>query len=717
MSYTLYKAQEDALERLYKMKSAVIALMPGLGKCKSLDSRIQTNKGYIPIGSLLPSPQSGFTDISDKGFLVSTRYGEKKVTKFYYEEQCILRYFTLENGLVINGTLMHRVLARDDNYNATWKYLGELTTSDYIMLSIGKFHTQTSSIVNDVSNEDLYSLGSNNTFPDYIHKCSREQKINFILGLTAYYKGNLLKVSEYNRLNIQYILESLGILYFIQEDDSLLIDSETLYKWNSDNINEYYPLRIVGIEDVVSNVCDIEVEDVHEYLSQGVINHNTLLTLHLAKYLQENESTSTLFCIPKSARAAYTKELKYKLEEPFLMINSDEPLNDREDLYKYKFVLVEFPVLDKYIDDLVQYVKDNKSYIFIDEAHALCSPKSAQTSYMRMIREHCVGCYSITASPLMTSIEGLYYLYNFTFPTLKVFQSWFRFRSLYCITKDRTIRMMGKKRIIKEIVGYKNIEELNTLLDKITIKGSIPYDVDYHFLKVELDPVKIPQYSLAAKGLLVTEKEKEWGPRLHDLQRVVDGLPQNTEVKTECNKSNLLIRCIKEIMERNEATLVYIEYMDTIEYIKWVLNNHKDELNYNNIYVISGKEKEEKRQHIEQNLQPRDIVLMSKAGRQSRNLQRANNLIFYNIPYSLGDLLQTSGRICRVDTTYNKQHFYLLEVDKSIDSYRMVLFKDHLALLDRLLGKSCRGTLTCDYVEIDKMNMDAIKRSLLWRMK
>ena len=276
---------------------------------------------------------------------------------------------------------------------------------------------------------------------------------------------------------------------------------------------------------------------------------------------------------------------------------------------------------------------------------------------------------------------------------------------------------MGKKRIIKEIVGYKNIEELNTLLDKITIKGSIPYDVDYHFLKVELDPVKIPQYSLAAKGLLVTEKEKEWGPRLHDLQRVVDGLPQNTEVKTECNKSNLLIRCIKDIMDRNEATLVYIEYMDTIEYIKWVLNNHKDELNYNNIYVISGKEKEEKRQHIEQNLQPRDIVLMSKAGRQSRNLQRANNLIFYNIPYSLGDLLQTSGRICRVDTTYNKQHFYLLEVDKSIDSYRMVLFKDHLALLDRLLGKSCRGTLTCDYVEIDKMNMDAIKRSLLWRMK
>jgi hypothetical protein len=133
--------------------------------------------------------------------------------------------------------------------------------------------------------------------------------------------------------------------------------------------------------------------------------------------------------------------------------------------------------------------------------------------------------------------------------------------------------------------------------------------------------------------------------------------------------------------------------------------------------VISGKEKEEKRQQIEQNLQAKDIVIISQAGKQSRNLQRANNLIMYNVPYSLGDFLQCSGRICRVDTTYSQQHFYILEVDRTIDSYRIALFKDHLALLDRLLGKKCRGTLTCDYVEIDRMNINELKKSLLWRMK
>ena len=342
----------------------------------------------------------------------------------------------------------------------------------------------------------------------------------------------------------------------------------------------------------------------------------SLTTLHLAKHLQTTEGVKTIFCIPKSARASFTKEMKTKLELPFLMINSDSPLQDISLLNNYNFIFIEFSVLGNYIDALVQLVKDNPSYIFIDEAQALCSPKSAQTTYMKMIRQHCIGCFSITATPILTDIEGLFYLYQFTFPTLKVFQSWFRFRNLYCITQDKTLRLMGKKRIIKEIVGYKNMEELNTLLDKITIKGAQEYNVEYYFLKARLENDRLEKYKLAAKGILVTEDEKEWGPRLHDLQRVVDGLPLDDEPIREYSKVRLLIDVLKQIMDRNEATLIYVEYMDTIDYLKTILENHKEKLQYHSIMTLSGKEKEEKRQQIEQNLVGRDIVIMTKAGRQ-----------------------------------------------------------------------------------------------------
>lgn len=484
-----------------------------------------------------------------------------------------------------------------------------------------------------------------------------------------------------------------------------------LFKFKGDFMCAYtlYPIQ----EQIVERLKKMKCAVIAPQTGIG----KSICVLHLAKYLQNTENVKTIFCIPKSARASFEKEMKYKLEEDYLMINTDNPLKDLTLLKDYKFIFIEFSVLGNYVDSLVQLTKEYSSYIFIDEAHALCSPKSAQTTYMRLIRNNCIGCYSITASPIMTSIDGLFYLYSFTFPTLGIFKSWFKFRNQFCITQDRTIRMMGKKRIIKEIVGYKNMETLYDLLDKITIKEAIDYDVDYQFLKTDLDQDRVDQYKLAAKGILISDEEKEWGPRLHDLQRVVDGLPQNDEDIKEYNKVKLLISSLKEIMNRNEATLIYVEYTDTISYLKEILGRHKEDIGFNSIMVISGQEKEEKRQKIEQSIIPKDIVIITSAGKQSRNLQRANNLIFYNIPYSLGNVLQCSGRICRVDTKFKKQHFYILEVDHTIDTYRIALFKDHLSLLDRLLGKKCRGTLTCDYVEIDRMKMKELKKSLLWRTK
>ena len=45
----------------------------------------------------------------------------------------------------------------------------------------------------------------------------------------------------------------------------------------------------------------------------------TITSLHLAKHLQDTEGVKTIFCIPKSARAAFEKELKFKLEVTFVI--------------------------------------------------------------------------------------------------------------------------------------------------------------------------------------------------------------------------------------------------------------------------------------------------------------------------------------------------------------------------------------------------------------
>lgn len=440
-----------------------------------------------------------------------------------------------------------------------------------------------------------------------------------------------------------------------------------------------------------------------------------LLTLHLARYLQD-EGKNTIFFIPKSARAAYIKELETKLEtRDYQLLSSDSIPSE----IKLGFTFIEFPVLSTYIDTILELVKNNSVYMFVDEAHVLCSASSLQSNCLRRIRQYCIGCYSVTASPFLTDVENLYYLYSSTFPELRVFETWFKFRTRYCITQDKEVRVPGsqQKRIIKEIVGYKNTEELAKILNTLTIKGARKYNVQYNYEEIILDKEYEELYEKSAKGLLEEDRIKEWGARLHDLQRVVDGQTLKLENRI-CNKVLRLTKIVKEIMERNEGVLIYVEYLETADYINEILSKNKSVLGIKNTYIMSGKENEAKKQSIEKKLGRKDVLIITRAASQSRNLQSVNNIIFMNIPYSLGVLLQTSGRICRTDTKYEKQNFYLLEVKDTIDSYKTYLFRSHVSILNKLLGEECVGTLSVDdYIQDENIDIKELRNKLLWKKK
>ena len=112
----------------------------------------------------------------------------------------------------------------------------------------------------------------------------------------------------------------------------------------------------------------------------------------------------------------------------------------------------------------------------------------------------------------------------------------------------------------------------------------------------------------------------------------------------------------KSIILKNESVLVYFEYKDSLELAEQILNCNKESIGFTNIYKLTGDEKEEQRVKIESNLGLREIVLCSQAASQSRNLQRANNLICFHLPWSCGRLIQVLGRICRCGSAYDYQN-------------------------------------------------------------
>lgn len=467
----------------------------------------------------------------------------------------------------------------------------------------------------------------------------------------------------------------------------------------------------------------------------------TLLCLSLISDLLENTNDKCLFFIPKSARAAFEKEMKTRILEPYLLVKAGKQIPYSE-MAKHRYIFIENTLVSKYLEDLVSLANNNNCHLVIDEAHSLQNPNSVFCRAAWEVRCYCKRVYAMTATPLLNSIEGLFNLYHFVYP--RAFTSWYKFRARYCVTKENTIRMRNRmgatvQRKVTEIIGYQNMQELNGILDKLTIKGCVHYNVNFEFLECPLDAQSEKPYMFASNGLFDVlyhpdkakerakmkkangdnsgEDAKDFGSRLHDLQRTVDGCDTgDSDPSFISNKMRLLISKIKEIMINNESTLVYFEYKDSLDMAERILLSKQEELGFKKIYRLTGEEKEDLRASIESNLGLKEIVLCSQAASQSRNLQRANNLILWNVPFSVGRVIQVCGRICRVDTTYDHQNLITLTVKDTIDDYKVTLFKDHLSLISKLLGDEGTGVLTdCEYLDIDRSNMKELKNSLLWR--
>ena len=172
---------------------------------------------------------------------------------------------------------------------------------------------------------------------------------------------------------------------------------------------------------------------------------------------------------------------------------------------------------------------------------------------------------------------------------------------------------------------------------------------------------------------------------------------------------------VKKIMDRNESCLIYTEYEDSIERLQFQLSRYAKWAGVKKIMVLSGKQKEEERVLIENELGPRDVVIVSQAARQSRNLQAANHVIMYNIPFSIGTVTQLIGRVCRMDSKYDSQWIHIIESENTIDTYKKKLFQDNVYLINQLFGNM--GTLPTDIFRVDRNNLTALKRQLLWNKR
>ena len=280
-------------------------------------------------------------------------------------------------------------------------------------------------------------------------------------------------------------------------------------------------------------------------------------------------------------------------------------------------------------------------------------------------------------------------------------------------TKD--LYVGGRKRKITQAIGEKNLDKLSMLLKSLVVTRKRAYNLEFVNKVAALNEYEEDCYIQGAKGVMdASGDKKNFSSRLHDLQKIVDGAYKDFELPKLSSKERLLVTVLKEVMDRNESVLIYTEYKEVIDRLNRVLKASQKVLNYSEVMYITGSVKLKERVRIEREMQPRSIVILTKAGTASINLQKANNIICYDLPWSTGTFIQLVGRVCRTDTKYDKQRVYMLEMLDTIDTYRRKCVEGKIDLIESVFGTVPTLPFKQDDYQLDKKKL---KRYLLWNRK
>ena len=183
----------------------------------------------------------------------------------------------------------------------------------------------------------------------------------------------------------------------------------------------------------------------------------------------------------------------------------------REDILRFShdldFVVMNIEALStkKGTDFAVKFLLNKRALFAVDESTTIKSPSAARTKNTLRIAKYATHKRILTGSPVTRSPLDLYTQCEFLDPALLGYSSYYSFRARYAEMVDRS----AGGRTFKQVIGYKNLEELNEILQPFSYRVlkkdclDLP-DKIYITRKIEMTPEQKKAYD-EIKRYAITE--------------------------------------------------------------------------------------------------------------------------------------------------------------------------------------------------------------------
>ena len=440
---------------------------------------------------------------------------------------------------------------------------------------------------------------------------------------------------------------------------------------------------------------------------------NVTAVTHLL--LQHPELVAIIVAPPKALKV-FRKELRTKLKVKFSEISAQEQVDTKSRV----FLISQTKLAD--CTQMIERLRQQgfKLALILDEAHICQAEDNDFSKLIRTIRHKFPIFWLSTATPCGNDIWGLYNLMYLVNP--KVLGTKEEFTKKYLTTEWKRVKKFNPftKRYefpYEEVVtGYKNVDKLQEAISDYVIIRQKKYNLEFVYHKCDLNPNETMAYLEASAGMARKTSQKNWAVRVNDLQRVVDNSSEKySDANTLSSKEKLLINVVLSLVN-GHAMLIYTELSDSVTRLKKLFTKLKS-MGYpiGNIFTITGADSFKDREAIEDKLTKSDIVIITQAGTESINLQAADTILLYNVPFSIKVFIQLVGRVTRVDTKHSKQYIHFIEAKGTVDTYRRLNVSMHGNLIQDLFGEI--ETLPVELTVIDQKTQQKLKNKLLWSFR
>ena len=387
-----------------------------------------------------------------------------------------------------------------------------------------------------------------------------------------------------------------------------------------------------------------------------------------------------------------------------------------------------------------QFLIENRSPNYIvafDECQAFKNDETQAYFGAQQVSKAAQHVYGLSATIIKNKLEEAYNIFNIIVPGL--FGSKEKFMAQY--TNRQQLRIKRGNRFVKpkKIVSYKNLEEFRDTIEPFflirrtrQVESELPSLISKR-IELEMCEKQAALYAEALCGDVyrrivqkkffeykekldsqteITDKEQEkldklerqyeesteedcqWKNKvasLSYLQMISNGPSWLEGEEGESSKEQEFKRLFEEELS-TEKVIIFTRFESGIHRLEKIL----DDLELKHVKV-TGTCKQADRDKARLDFQDPEknvtAIIITFAGSAALNLQKANVLLFFDTPWSYGDLYQTIGRAQRIGSIH--KHIYILHLvnQGTIDNHVLKVLKGKKELIADVMGDIAEGSL------------------------